>query len=92
MKRWKQKLGSVATYNNLCKAFERAGYINYADFTRALVVHHSSHVQEPFKTSCHFPIVRKPVYPESDATTTFVTKSGTLFKQSGSQNHQGSYM
>ena len=32
--KWKQKLGSSATYSNLIGLFERAGYQNYADTVR----------------------------------------------------------
>ena len=34
---WKQKLGSSATYNELIRAFERAGYKEYADNVRKVV-------------------------------------------------------
>ena len=34
---WKQKRGSAATYNNLIKVFERAGYKDYARFVQDLV-------------------------------------------------------
>lgn len=37
MEKWKQKLGSKATYNNLIKAFKRAGYKIYADTVIGLV-------------------------------------------------------
>lgn len=38
MKRWKQRLGSSATYNNLISAFERAGYKDYAEIVKGLLV------------------------------------------------------
>ena len=31
LEKWKQKLGSSATYSNLIGVFERAGYQGYAD-------------------------------------------------------------
>ena len=34
---WKQKRGSAATYNNLIKVFERAGYKNYAEIVQDLL-------------------------------------------------------
>ena len=37
MEKWKQKLGSNATYNNLIGVFERAGYKSYADTVRDLM-------------------------------------------------------
>ena len=36
LEKWKQKLGSNATYNNLIGAFERAGYRGYADTVRKI--------------------------------------------------------
>ena len=36
LEKWKQKLGSNATYNNLIDVFERAGYQDYADQIRKL--------------------------------------------------------
>ena len=37
MQKWKQKLGTKATHNNLIKAFEQAGYETYAEFVKGLV-------------------------------------------------------
>lgn len=37
MEKWKQKLGSSATYNNLIGVFERAGYKSYADTVRDIM-------------------------------------------------------
>ena len=37
MEKWKQKLGSSATYNNLIGVFERAGYKSYADTVKNLM-------------------------------------------------------
>ena len=34
---WKQKHGSAATYNNLIKVFEQAGYKNYAEIVQDLL-------------------------------------------------------
>ena len=33
---WKQRLGSDATYNNLIRVFENAGYRDLADFIRKI--------------------------------------------------------
>ena len=37
LEKWKQKLGSKATYGNLIGVFERAGYQGYADTVRRIV-------------------------------------------------------
>ena len=37
LEKWKQKLGSKATYGNLIGVFERAGYQGYADSVRSIV-------------------------------------------------------
>ena len=34
LEKWKQKLGSSATYSNLSGVFERAGYQGYAEVVR----------------------------------------------------------
>ena len=41
MKKWKQKLGSNATYSNLIVVFERAGCQEYADTVRRLLLQSS---------------------------------------------------
>ena len=38
MEKWKQKFGSGATYNNLVKVFEQAGYKSYAEVVKDLVM------------------------------------------------------
>ena len=38
LEKWKQKFGSDATYNNLIKVFEQAGYKNYAEIVKDLVM------------------------------------------------------
>ena len=35
---WKQKHGSAATYNNLIKVFEQAGFKGYAEFVKGLLM------------------------------------------------------
>ena len=37
MQKWKQKLGTKATYNSLIKVFKQAGYETYAEFVESLV-------------------------------------------------------
>ena len=48
MEKWKQKLGSTATYSNLIGVFERAGYQGYAD-----TVHKVLRQSPPGHTSSH---------------------------------------
>jgi hypothetical protein len=38
LEKWKQMLGSGATYNNLIKAFEQAGHRDYAEIVKDLVM------------------------------------------------------
>jgi rhamnogalacturonyl hydrolase YesR len=37
LKKWKQKLGSGATYSNLIKVFEQAGHKDYSEIVKHLV-------------------------------------------------------
>ena len=50
MHRWKQKLGSKATYKELKNVFVRAGYINYADTIRKVVTDSKSIILLYFAT------------------------------------------
>ena len=68
LKKWKQKLGSKATYKNLSKRLERAGYKTYADVVRKL-----SHEQDLTDSFCQDAIGEPskilsspplPVFPE----------------------------
>ena len=36
MRKWQEKLGDDATYNNLISVFERSGHLNFADFIKNL--------------------------------------------------------
>ena len=36
LEKWKQQLGDTATYNNLIRVFELAGYQGYADTVRKI--------------------------------------------------------
>ena len=38
MEKWKQNLGPNATYNNLIKVFEQAGYEMYAEIVKGLLM------------------------------------------------------
>ena len=87
MKRWKRTLGSDATYSNLSDVFERAGYKNYAAFTKELVTvaksyRHATSIQEGPSLSS-----QKPVYPEADSSLPFVTKSARILNLK--KKHQG---
>ena len=59
MQKWKQKLGSSATYNNLIGVFERAGYQGYADVVRG-VCGNTSTLTTP-------PVTQQPIYKATQA-------------------------
>ena len=72
MEKWKQKLGSRASYNNLIGVFERAGYQENADAIRKLILQSSSDKTENSTNEKVFPtlpdhaasVPQPPVFPE----------------------------
>ena len=83
LEKWKQKLGSSATYNNLIGVFERAGYQGYADAVRKLVQAKTSHEVEHNLIAPQ--ISQEPVFPELPESTQVATATATavLIKQKG---------
>ena len=78
MEKWKQKLGSNATYNNLIGVFEQAGYQENADAIRKLILQSSVDKTEnsadklnkffptlPDRASLP-PLPQLPVFPEPE--------------------------
>ena len=78
MQKWKEKLGSEATYKKLIKIFKHAGYELYADVVRSLVTtcsdqadkHNDSADQQIFVSpSSQPPSPQFPEFPESVTLT-----------------------
>lgn len=76
MEKWKQKLGSSATYNNLIGVFERAGYQEYADVARKLVQAKTSHEMEHnSELNLIAPqLPQEPVFPELPQSSRVATQ------------------
>lgn len=87
MEKWKQKLGSSATYNNLIDVFERAGYQDYVDAVRKLVQPKISHEMEhSSKLNLIAPqLSQEPVFPELPESSRVATATATavLIKEKG---------
>lgn len=96
MEKWKQKLGSSATYNNLIGVFEHAGYQDYADAVRKLVQSQTLHnsVENNSKLNLVSPnttlLSQEPVFPELPESssslgvaTVTATAATVLIKQKG---------
>ena len=94
LEKWKQKLGSSATYNNLIGVFERAGYQEYADAVRKLVQPQMSlEVEDNSKLNLVAPsttqLSQEPVFPElpesssSSLRVATATATAVLIKQKG---------
>lgn len=74
IEKWKQNLGSNATYNNLIGVFKRAGYQEFADTVRKLVPQISCHLTDYFTDDKLFaalppsppPLPQLPVFPEPE--------------------------
>ena len=63
--KWKEKVGSSATYNKLIGVFERAGYKNYADIVRKVVHVSDSEADDSSGSddSLKFPLPQPQTYP-----------------------------
>ena len=73
MEKWKQNLGSNATYSNLIAVFERAGYQEYADAIKKLIMQSSADKTENFTEKKVFPTMPEcvslpqlPVFPRPE--------------------------
>ena len=76
MEKWKQNLGSNATYSNLIAVFERAGYQEYAGAIKKLMLQSSADKTEKFTEKKVFPTMPEcvpqpqlpqlPVFPQPE--------------------------
>lgn len=60
---WQQKLGSDATYNELIRAFNRAGYKQYADNVKKIVQYHNHDDSDSSCSEDSFPLPQPETYP-----------------------------
>ena len=60
---WQQKLGSDATYNELIRAFNRAGYKQYADNVKKIVQYHNHDDSDSSCSEDSFPSPQPETYP-----------------------------
>ena len=82
MEKWKQKLGSKATYSNLIAVFRRAGYQEYADAVEKVILQSSVDKTENFTENEVFPTLPKcaslpellqlPVFPEPESISSSI--------------------
>ena len=63
LQKWKQKLGTKATYNNLIKVFEQAGYETYAEFVKGLVKNMQTIINQTPPPPSEQPLPQLPVFP-----------------------------
>ena len=65
MQKWKQKLGTKATYNNLIQVFKQAGYETYAEFVDDLVKDMQTDTNRNTinQTPSEQPLPQLPVFP-----------------------------
>ena len=98
LEKWKQTLGSSATYKNLIGVFERAGYINYADTVKGLIKDmqidigdsdRNTHNRTPPPSDLSLPqLPQLPVFPEPEQIPqppSYATAAGAKLLQEDDQ-------
>ena len=76
MQKWKQTLGSGATYNNLIKVFKQAGYENYAKIVKDLVMKNVQKDTTIGQTPPPHSEQQLPVFPEFKQPPSYATAAG----------------
>ena len=67
LKLWKQKFGSNATYRTLIRAFERAGYKQYADQVKQVIQPQDSDTDDSSCDEDSFPLPQPHTYPNLES-------------------------
>lgn len=99
LEKWKQKLGSNATYNKLICAFEQAGYQEYADAIRKLVLQISVNKTDNSTDEKLFPTLPEcvsqpqlPIFPEPAELAQTITLSSATAVFIEEEYQKGQYI
>ena len=95
MQKWKQTVGSSATYRNLIDVFKRAGYRGYAEIVRKLVS--QSNANTSVRVTMHASLPQPPhdqllpVFPEREviSSSSIVLPSATAVDLLIEKEYQG---
>ena len=82
---WKQKRGSAATYNNLIKVFEKAGYKSYAENVKDLVINMRTDTGESNRNTINTssppseqPSPQLPIFPSECSESSLYAATGVV--------------